>query len=487
MRLSISTAPVEAASADALAFFLKEDEGSNATVRLLDRRLNGHLARTLEHHAFKGKDGQLVAVDTHGRLPVRQLLVIGIGKKAAPESFRRGAGFAVRPTRGHLAIVAPVPPAGQLSVVTQAVVEGALLGNYRFRKYQKPKEDQREVTAVTLLVAAKARAAADKALVRGERSARATMFARDLVNEPASHLTPRQMVAAAERVAKAPGIRLKIFDEKQLKAMGAEALLGVGRGSDEPPYLVHLAYTPRGAKKTVALVGKGVTFDSGGINLKPEKALDNMKMDMTGAADILAVFSVLPLLKPRVAVHGILPLVENMPSGKALKPGDIVRAMDGTSIEVLNTDAEGRLILADGLTYARKLKPNALIDVATLTGACIVALGEDIAGLFSTHPKLAADLRASADGAGESLWELPLVDSYQKLIESDIADLKNTGKPGVGGAITAALFLKHFAKDIPWAHLDVAGPAWAEDDRVPYLPKGATGFGVRTLLNYLTR
>lgn len=486
MRITLTTAPSFEVSADGLVIFVREGNLNDPALRVLDRALGGQLRRSLKHHAFYGRDGQVVAVDAHGRLPFHQVLVIGLGKRTTPEAYRRAAAFATRVARGRVAVVAPTGTGHPFADGLQGLIEGLLLGQYRFEKYRKPKPDQRTVTEAIVMVTTRVRSLASKTLVRAEAFVRATVLARDLVNEPSGDVTPRRLAAEAEHLATQRGVRVKVFDAKQLHALGAGALLGVGRGSDDPPYLVHLSYVPRGARRSVALVGKGITFDSGGINLKPEKAMDNMKMDMAGAAAILGVFSVLPNLKPRVAVHGILALAENMPSGKALKPGDVLRAMDGTTIEVKNTDAEGRLVLADGLTYARKLKPQAMIDVATLTGACIVALGEDVAGLFSSNQKLTDGLQRAARAAGEPLWELPLIESYGQLIESDIADLKNVGKPGSAGAITAALFLKHFAKDTPWAHLDMAGPAWAEDDHIPYQPKGATGFGVRTLLRYLT-
>jgi leucyl aminopeptidase len=314
---------------------------------------------------------------------------------------------------------------------------------------------------------------------------------RDLVNEPGLHATPKRLVKEAQKIAKAnSNISIKVFDEPALKKMKANALLAVARGSDEPAFLIHLTYKPKStAKKRIALAGKGLTFDSGGLSIKPQEGMKTMKTDMAGAATVLGIFSLLAENNISHEIHGIIPTTENLISGKAIKPGDIVTALNGKTIEIINTDAEGRLILADAFSYLAKDegKWDALIDFATLTGACVVALGEQVAGLFGNNSKLNEKILKASKNEGEQIWNMPLVDDYQDLLKSQIADLANVTKSKWGGAITGALFLKEFIpKDIPWVHLDIAGPSWEERGEIPYIPKGGTGFGVRSIIRFLS-
>jgi leucyl aminopeptidase len=305
------------------------------------------------------------------------------------------------------------------------------------------------------------------------------------VNEPPSVCTPRYLAEAAETVAKgADSVTLKVIDEKEAKRLGMGGLLGVSAGSTEPPRFVHLTYTAPDAVSTVAILGKGITFDSGGLCIKPADGMLNMKDDMSGAAAVIGVFHALRELKPRVTVHGIFAASENMPGGGAYKMRDVLRAMNGKTMEIVNTDAEGRLVLSDALSYASKLKPDCIIDLATLTGACVVALGPEVSGIFGTDQPLVDRLLAAGKSTGERIWQLPLVDEYWDMIKSDVADMKNSGGRW-GGSITAALFLKEFVGDgIPWAHIDIAGPALTESNQ-PYKPAGGTGVGVRTMLRFL--
>jgi leucyl aminopeptidase len=314
--------------------------------------------------------------------------------------------------------------------------------------------------------------------------AEAVNFARELVNEPAGSLPPRKLAEAAAKMAKERGLKCEVLDEKQIEKMGMEGLRAVSRGSEEPPRFIHLTYAPKGAKRKVVLAGKGITFDSGGLDLKPADGMLRMKYDMAGAAAVLGTALGLSLLKPKVEVHALVPTTENMPGSRAYKPGDVVKPLNGKTVEIGNTDAEGRVVLADALGYARDLKPDEMIDVATLTGACVIAVGNLAAGLFTEDEAMARGLQTAAARAGEYLWRLPLYEEYKELIKGDIADLKNVG-PREGGAITAALFLKEFAQHPKWAHLDIAGAAFTEKD-LPYSPKGGTGFAVRTLLEYLS-
>ncbi len=491
MKFTVTSNQLHALRTDALVAGLRTGEKLTGSLRTIDRLLGGVVSVAMEDEEFTGKAGQSLLVHTHGKIPARHVVLVGIGdgRGAAAEALRAASAVAVRRAKDHgAASLAFVLTTGfqQPEAAGQAIAEGALLGGYAFTKFKSKPQTKKPLTELSVVAPARVRARLLRGLVRGEMFATATMDARDLVNEPASTMTPTHLVSIARRlVEKHRGLSLKVFDAKALKTLGAGALLGVAKGSDEPPYLIHLRYRPRRAKRRIVLVGKGITFDSGGINLKPGKAMDNMKIDMSGAATILAVFSVLPILKPGVEVHGVIPTCENMPSGKAIKPGDIVQVMNGTTIEVLNTDAEGRLILADGLAYGQTLKPDVMIDIATLTGSCVVALGEEVAGLMSTSRSLTKSLLTAAESVGEKLWELPLVESYRPLLESAVADLANIGASRYGGAIEGGLFLKEFVGSGPWAHFDIAGPAWAEREFGPYLQKGATGYSVRTLLTYL--
>ncbi|TAL20541.1 leucyl aminopeptidase [Patescibacteria group bacterium] len=328
----------------------------------------------------------------------------------------------------------------------------------------------------------------EQGIAEAELAVAATILARDLINEPASVATPEHLVEHARRIAKEnKGVRLAVFDRAEAERRGMNAFLAVAAGASAEPYFIHLSYRPANAKRKIALVGKGVTFDSGGLQIKPGESMATMKCDMSGAAAVLGLFSVVSRLAPRAEVHGIIAATENMPGRHAYKPGDVARAMDGTSIEIGHTDAEGRVTLADSLAYAAKLKPDMIVDLATLTGSCMSALGEEIAGMMTNNPRLGERLRAASGESGEKIWELPLPTEYAASVKSDIADLKNVSSTRYGGAITAGLFLQHFVKDIPWAHLDIAGPAYAERETIPYVPKGGAGFGARTLLQLLKK
>lgn len=364
---------------------------------------------------------------------------------------------------------------------SEALVEGILLGDYEFKKYKsdKKKDDDFEIVLVTKTAKEmlKVKSGIGEALVIME----SVNYCRDLVNEPSSVTTPSYLASEAQKIE---GMKVRVFSKPEIEKMGMEAFLGVSKGSDEAPKLIRLEYIPSGFKKHVLIAGKAITFDTGGLSLKSDEHMQSMKMDMAGGAAILAIFKALAIFKPKIKVTGLIAACENMPSGKAIKPGDIVKAYNGKTIEVVSTDAEGRMTLADVLSYGVTFKPDVMIDLATLTGACIIALGQDIAGLFSTDKGLEEKLLKSSEGVGEKLWEMPLDPDYKKLIESPVADLSNVGEDRYGGAITAALFLKEFVGDIPWAHLDIAGPAFWEKTG-PFGSKGGSGFGVRLLLKYL--
>jgi len=464
---------------------------------LLDKLTSGLASELLILEKLEGKLGQPAGARTDGKIAARKLMLLGAGKKPlSAAGARRLAALAAQKACSQKAktvvILLPESAADSWPEIAAAVTEGALLGDYHFLKYKGEDLKKRSEDAVEtfILLAADKRQQdiLEKGVVRGRLAAQATIFARDLVNEPASVTTPTHLMNVAAKIAEAAPKRvsIKIYDETALKEMKAGGLLAVARGSDEPPYLVHLKYQPvKKAKKRLVIVGKGLTFDSGGLSLKPSEAMEDMKIDMAGAAAVLGVFSVLAEMQPAVEVHGITGLCENMPSGKAVRPGDVVTTMNGKTVEILNTDAEGRVTLADTLHYAIKLEPDYLVDLATLTGACMVALGQEVAGAMGNSKPLLGRIQAAAAASGEMLWHLPLPDEYRDLLKSRVADLKNISGTRYGGAITAGLFLEEFVGKTPWVHLDIAGPAWAEKETVPHQPVGATGFGVRTMLRLI--
>ena len=440
----------------------------------------------LSERHFEAEVGETVVLPADDGSTV---IAVGVGKRAevTAETLRRVAAALVRAAwhdrTASTTLLAAAPSGLDASVAAQAVAEGAALAAYRFTRY---KGDPKPCRLESLAVVGRGEAAR-RGLVRGARVAEAVAMARDLVNEPAGAMTPSRLAeVAAEAVETSGGaLELTVWDEVDVANEGLGGLAGVAQGSDQPPRLIRLAYRPDGARGHLALVGKGITFDSGGLSIKTAEGMETMKTDMSGAAAVLAAMAALPDLVPDVAVTAIVPATENMPGGRAVKPGDVLKTRNGKTIEVLNTDAEGRLVLADGLALAVEAGVDAIVDLATLTGACIVALGRDVAGLMGNHDEWTDQVRDAADRAGESVWPLPLPKDYRKLIDSEVADVKNISSGRYGGALTAGLFLKEFVGDVPWAHLDIAGPARSDDDD-GYRRKGGTGFGVRTLLELVT-
>ena len=370
----------------------------------------------------------------------------------------------------------------------QAVAEGAILGTYRFDKYLKEKNGKALGAVAVVEPDRRQQALAREGVRLGEIWAQATCAARDLVNEPANVVTPTYLAGRAEEIARAGRLKVRVLERDDCATLGMGAFVGVAQGSQEPPKFIHLTYAPRGrARKRVALIGKGITFDSGGLDLKTADGMLRMKDDMSGAAAVLAVFQALPRLRLPLEVHGLIAATENMPSGTAQRPGDIVRAMNGLTVEIGNTDAEGRLTLADALAYAAKeIEPDEMIDMATLTGAVVMALGLGLSGVLGSQDAITERVLAAADAAGERMWRLPLHEEYKDGLKSDVADLNNISSQRGGGAIVAALFMREFTGGIPWVHLDIAGTAFTEKE-LPLGPKGGTGVAVRTLLTYLMR
>jgi leucyl aminopeptidase len=478
-------------AADALVVGLHaEESGLPRALMRLDQRLDGLLTSVIAAEKFQAKPGHITHVHTAGRARASRIVLAGLGprRSVTAEVVRRAASAALRRARDLGAREVAIELFGDRLPARQrahALVEGGILGTYLFERYKREKAEK-SVEAVTLVVseASELRTATDGAR-SGEAFANATWFARDLVNGPANEVHPTRLADVARDVAREGRLDVRVHERADCEKLGMGAFLGVAAGSQQPPKFIHLTYRPAArARRRVAIIGKGITFDAGGLDLKTAEGMLRMKDDMSGAAAVLGIMRALPRLRPPVEVHGLIAATENMPSGSALRPGDVLRAMNGTTIEVGNTDAEGRLTLADALAYAaRHVKPDAVIDVATLTGACVVALGPLCAGLFSNDQRLAERLLAAADRAGERVWQLPLIDEYREQLKSEVADLNNVGQRG-GGAITAALFLREFAGDLRWAHLDIAGPAFTEKE-LPLAPKGGTGIAVRTLLSYI--
>jgi leucyl aminopeptidase len=388
-----------------------------------------------------------------------------------------------------LAVALPEGTGGDVPAAARATAEGALLGSYAFRRYKTDDEAPRAIEAVRVVVPAgreRTREVRD-ALALSTEIARATAWARDLVNLGPADCTPTHLADAARGLAREAGLRLEVRGPREIAALGMGMFLGVTRGSAEPPRLVTVSFVPRGAAakaRPVVLVGKAITFDSGGLSLKPTDSMVTMNTDMAGSAAVLGTMRVVAGLRPAFPVHAVLGACENMPGGRAYKPSDVLVAYDGQTVEITNTDAEGRLVLGDVIAWAaRRFRPAAMVDVATLTGACMVALGMTTAGLFGPDGPVVDGVLAAARASGEDVWRLPMVDALKEQLKSDRADLKNTGER-FGGAITAAHFLHKFAKDVPWAHLDIAGPSHAPKER-GYVAKGGTGFGIRTLVEFV--
>jgi leucyl aminopeptidase len=493
MKLSIETRSPAEARTDALIVGRHAGEPRlSPALRSLDERLSGLVGAVCEAEKFEGKAGQVCHVHTGGRGRAARVVVVGLGprRSADAEAVRRATAAAVRRARdiGARSAAVFMPPDGMTARArAQAIAEGALLGTYRFDRYLKEKNGKAVEALAVVEPERRHQGGVREGLRLGEIWANATCAARDLVNEPANVVTPTFLAQRAEEVARAGRLKIRVLDRDECARLGMGAYLGVAQGSHEPPRFIHLTYAPRGrARRRVVLIGKGITFDSGGLDLKTADGMLRMKDDMSGAAAVLGVFQALPRLKLPIEVHGLIAATENMPSGTAQRPGDIVRAMNGSTIEIGNTDAEGRLTLADALAYAaQEIKPDEMIDLATLTGAVVIALGTGLSGVLGSQEALTQRVLAAAQAAGEAMWRLPLHEEYREGLKSEVADINNVSSQRGGGAIAAGLFMREFTGGVPWVHLDIAGTAFAEREG-PLGPKGGTGVGVRTLLTYLT-
>jgi len=472
-------------------------EGENAlprTQQAVDDALGGQLQELRNTGEFSGKNQQSVLIHTRGVLPAKRILLLGLGKKVEVtlDRVRQAMGTAFKKVRqiGAESFSAPLLAADTVkapaSDIAQAMVEGAILGGYRFTHYRSENEEpSKDVRTMTLLANRANQVSGMKTGVRrGEASANATSFARDLCNHPANVMTPSRVAQEAQNIAEDSRITLTVLERKDQEKLGMGGMLGVARGSQEAPKFIVLEYAGgRKKDRPVVLVGKTITFDSGGISLKPSENMEQMKADMTGGAEVLGAVRAAAQLRLRINVVGILPATENMPGGRATKPGDILRMLNGKTVEVQNTDAEGRLVLADGLAYAARFNPQCIVDIATLTGACIVALGQFAIGMLGNDDALKADLKKAGEQAGERVWEMPLWEEYFEQLKSDVADMRNIGGRG-GGMITAGMFLSKFVDDCPWVHLDIASTDWSSSER-PYIGKGPTAIGTRLLVQWL--
>lgn len=456
----------------------------SAPAREVDEALPGVLGRHLESartlggsvDAFQGKAGQVTVIPTMGRLPASAVMVVGLGEqdKLDHEQVRKAAGVAARAGGGFDSVVLDL--SAGVEGGAQAAAEGFGLGSYSFSRYRKDKLQQSAEAVVV--------GAGSRDLERAAILTDATRWARDLVNEPPSSRGPEIVAEMARERAEAAGLEVQILDEPALEATGMNGILTVGKGSDSPPCMILITYEPEGSAGFVGLVGKGITFDSGGLSIKTGEGMENMKKDCSGGAAVIAAITALPALRPKIKVVAAVALAENMPGPRAVKPGDIIAHYGGRTSEVLNTDAEGRLVLADALAWAAEQGPDAIVDIATLTGAMVVALGTRVAGMFSSTPELGEQLVAASRRTGEPVWEMPLVEEYRSALASPVADSKNISGSRHAGSIMAALFLKDFVGGTPWAHLDIAGPAW-NDKPDHYLSAGATGYGTRLLIDWV--
>jgi leucyl aminopeptidase len=457
----------------------------------LDEALGGQISALIDDGAIKGKSGEITTLFTFGRIPAKRVLVAGLGKQKEFDLDKvralagnvaralRKAGVSRAATIVHGAGIAGLDP----EACAQAIAEGTAMGLYRFTKYKKPSDEPDLDEVVLVEHDASKLGALERGVNRGLILAEAVNFCRDMANEPSNHLTPSEMAVRARQTADEAGLECQVLDRDEMVELGMGALLGVAQGSHQPPKFIVLHY--RGDPSTdraIGFVGKGITFDTGGISIKPAQGMEEMKGDMSGGASVIAALRAIGRLRPRVNVTGIVPATENMPGGGAIKPGDVLRAMSGKTIEVINTDAEGRLILADGISYARSLELSPIVDIATLTGAIGIALGDQAVGAMTNDQATVDRLIAAGKRAGERIWQMPLYDEYKEQIKSDVADIKNTGgRPA--GALTAAMFLREFAEETPWVHLDMAGVDFYNSDKGAIV-KGASGIPVRTLVAF---
>jgi len=471
--------------------FFEETEHLDGDIATVDRALGGAIAELISQGEIKGKLNEITIIHSLGKLPAARVVVVGLGKQAELSQDKICGAVAetcrLLRQKGVDSIATIAQGAGIAGIsseaAAQAVTEGALLGLYTFRRHITKEAEYGEIRELTLVGASQTELPSlELGSYRGRVLAEATNLARDMVNEPANHMTPSSMAEQAKGLAESYGLELSVLERAEMQELGMGALLGVAQGSRQPPKFIVIHYRGSDSAETdIALVGKGITFDSGGISIKPSEKMGEMKGDMAGGAAVMAAMRAIAQFEPKINVVAVIPATENLPDGSAIKPGDILTAMGGKTIEIVSTDAEGRLILADALGYAKKLGVKRIVDVATLTGACRIALGDVCSGAFGNSQELIDKVIAAGAEAGEPIWQMPMYEQYKEQNKSDVADIKNNGGR-FGGAITAAQFLAEFVGDTLWVHLDIAGTSLSEKERA-YLVKGATGVPVRTLVN----
>jgi leucyl aminopeptidase len=493
MQITLATQPFAAIETEALVTYAFEN-GDPVQGRLaeIDHGAGGLLGKLAKSGELTGKSLEMTLIHAPAALHAARLLLVGAGKREKFDSagLRKLAGSALRylKSRGVHKFVFAVREDNATEEFAQAIVEGMLAADFESDKYKTDKKNDKSIEAVQVAGYSDAeRAAGEKGLARGTVIGEAQNFARDLINEPSNKLTPKILAEKAEAMARQAGLAVDVLDEKRIVDLKMGALLSVAQGSIEPPRMIVITYTPStppmAGAPVLGIVGKAVTFDTGGISIKPSEGMEKMKYDMAGGATMIGVMRALAALKPNVKVICVVPATENMPGGRAQKPGDIQTAMSGKTIEVLNTDAEGRLILADAVHYAKQLGATHLVDAATLTGAIVVALASINVGVFGGADQAWTDkVLASARAAGEKMWQMPMDDEYREYIKGTVADIQNIGSGKGGGSITGAWFIREFAGDTPWVHLDIAGTAW-NDDAKAWLAKGPTGVALRTLVH----
>ncbi|MFH1750120.1 MAG: leucyl aminopeptidase [Candidatus Micrarchaeota archaeon] len=491
MKLQAKAGRIEDGNEDALLLLLFKDEPLPKPARHVDEKLKGAISSLIKGGEFTAKPGQIYLLNHNlEKMQSKRIILSGLGPRSqfTQERMRgaaaKGATYARNIGLSSLGVSHAIDAPGTPDASAAAIVEGIVLGSYRFQKYRT--EDAKEPKALenaNIYTEINRLKEIQKIIDATQTVCDAANLVRDMNNEPGNIATPAYMARRAQEVGAKYGIKCKVLGLKEIGALKMNAFLSVAKGSVQEPKLVVMDYNPKG-KETLVLVGKGITFDSGGISIKPSRDMEKMKWDKSGGCTVIGAIAAAAALKLPYHLIAIAPFTENMPSGSASKPGDVVSAMNGKTIEIANTDAEGRLVLADALVYAARFKPKAVIDFATLTGACVVALGDVCAGIFGNDEKMIEKVRLSGERTGEKCWPLPLWREYDDKIKSDIADVKNIGNlPGDAGAITAAAFLKKFVS-YPWVHLDIAGTAWNDYEK-PYGIKGATGYGVRLIVDLL--
>lgn len=483
------------AGVDALAVVMFKDEKVSGVLKDLDKTVDGHISAVVKSGEFKGDTGEslLLRITPKGKTKASRMLLVGAGEKneyGLPE-VAIAAGTATRYLRKCNAKTFAFMPRfdGDAAGTAQFAAQGAVTSQFELDKYKTKDKNDKSISKVWLFVDGAKSSDLKNGFARGNAIGESMNFTRDLANEPPNILTPTEMANRAQAMAKEMGLKCEIFDEAKMQQLGMGSLLSVSLGSDQPAKLIVLRYTPdRISRKgdLLALVGKGITFDTGGISIKPAEGMDAMKYDMSGGATVLGTMRAIASLKPSIPVIGVVAAVENMPDGKATRPSDVVTAMNGKTVEILNTDAEGRLILADAVAYAESQGATRIVDMATLTGAVIVALGDQNTGIMGNDQQLIDEIIDCGKQAGENFWQLPVSKEYSKQIKSDIADIKNIGPRGKAGTIMGAVFIQEFIDKAKWAHLDIAGTAWNDGVR-PHQAKGPTAVAVRTLLTLVER